>query len=83
MCLGTMMFGGRADKEESLKIIDHAMDRGVNFIDTANVYAATRANGLSARRWPATGNGGERSWPPRHTARRATTSTIAASAAVT
>ena len=43
ICLGTMMFGGRADKEESLKIIDHAMDRGVNFIDTANVYAGNES----------------------------------------
>jgi len=43
MCLGTMMFGGRADKKESLRIIDHAMDRGVNFVDTANVYAANES----------------------------------------
>jgi aryl-alcohol dehydrogenase-like predicted oxidoreductase len=43
MCLGTMMFDGRADKDESFKIIDHAMDRGVNFIDTANVYAGNES----------------------------------------
>lgn len=43
ICLGTMMFGGRADKEESFKIIDYAMDQGVNFIDTANVYAGNPA----------------------------------------
>jgi aryl-alcohol dehydrogenase-like predicted oxidoreductase len=43
ICLGTMMFGARADKEESFKIIDFAMDRGVNFIDTANVYAGNES----------------------------------------
>lgn len=43
ICLGTMMFGGRADKDESIRIIDHALDRGVNFVDTANVYAANQS----------------------------------------
>lgn len=43
ICLGTMMFGGRAGEAESLRIMDHAMDRGVNFIDTANVYAANES----------------------------------------
>lgn len=43
LCLGTMMFGGRADKDESLRIIDYALDRGVNFVDTANVYAANES----------------------------------------
>jgi len=43
ICLGTMMFGGRADKKESLRIIDHALDQGVNFVDTANVYAANES----------------------------------------
>ncbi|NJN52391.1 MAG: aldo/keto reductase [Gammaproteobacteria bacterium] len=38
-CLGTMMFGGKTDKQDSIRIIDYAMDAGVNFIDTANVYA--------------------------------------------
>ena len=37
-CLGTMMFGGKTDKTESVKIIRHAVDGGVNFIDTANIY---------------------------------------------
>ena len=43
ICLGTMMFGARAGKEESFKIIDFAMDQGVNFIDTANVYAGNES----------------------------------------
>jgi aryl-alcohol dehydrogenase-like predicted oxidoreductase len=46
ICLGTMMFGGRADKEESFRIIDHAIDRGVNFVDTADVYGANESERL-------------------------------------
>jgi 1-deoxyxylulose-5-phosphate synthase len=38
MCLGTMMFGGRCDEAESDRILSAAMDRGVNFIDTAWTY---------------------------------------------
>jgi aryl-alcohol dehydrogenase-like predicted oxidoreductase len=36
--LGTNSFGGRADEETSIAIIHHALDHGVNLIDTANVY---------------------------------------------
>jgi len=39
MCLGTMMFGQRCDQAESDRILGAAMDRGVNFIDTAAMYA--------------------------------------------
>lgn len=38
MCLGTMMFGYRADETESGRIVNAALDRGVNFIDTASMY---------------------------------------------
>lgn len=38
LCLGTMMFGGPTDETESIRIIHRAMDEGINFIDTANVY---------------------------------------------
>ncbi len=38
ICLGTMMFGGQTEKGESERIIAHARDNGVNFIDTADVY---------------------------------------------
>jgi len=38
ICLGTMMFGGKTDKGESIRIIDHALDQGLNFVDTADVY---------------------------------------------
>lgn len=42
LCLGTMMFGswGNPDHEESIRIIHAALDAGINFIDTADVYGA-------------------------------------------
>ena len=41
LCLGTMMFGawGNPDHEESIRIIHAALDAGVNFVDTADVYS--------------------------------------------
>src|SRR4029453_6717364 len=41
MCLGAMMFGawGNPDHEESIRIIHRALDAGVNFVDTADVYS--------------------------------------------
>ena len=39
LCLGCMNFGDDADETASLAIIDQAMDAGVNFLDTADVYA--------------------------------------------
>jgi aryl-alcohol dehydrogenase-like predicted oxidoreductase len=38
LCLGGMNFGGRASEEDSSVLIEHAIERGINFIDTANVY---------------------------------------------
>ncbi len=38
ICLGTMTFGAPVDEPDSIKLIHAAMDRGINFIDTANVY---------------------------------------------
>jgi aryl-alcohol dehydrogenase-like predicted oxidoreductase len=38
LCLGTMMFGGKTDQADSTRIIDHALDLGINFVDTADVY---------------------------------------------
>ena len=40
LCLGTMNFGTPTGKEESIAIINRALDAGINFIDTANVYNA-------------------------------------------
>jgi aryl-alcohol dehydrogenase-like predicted oxidoreductase len=39
LCLGCMMFGRRTAPEDSYAIIDRALDAGLNFLDTANVYA--------------------------------------------
>jgi aryl-alcohol dehydrogenase-like predicted oxidoreductase len=41
LCLGAMMFGawGERDHEESIRIIHRALDAGINFIDTADVYS--------------------------------------------
>ena len=38
LCLGCMNFGGRTDRETSLTIINRAIEAGINFIDTANMY---------------------------------------------
>ena len=42
LCLGTMMFGawGNTDHDDSIRIIHRALDAGINFIDTADVYSA-------------------------------------------
>lgn len=39
VCLGTMTFGHGADEAESKRMVDLAIDHGVNFFDTANSYA--------------------------------------------
>src|SRR5258707_14719687 len=41
LCLGAMMFGawGEPDHEDSIGIIHRALDAGINFIDTADVYS--------------------------------------------
>jgi aryl-alcohol dehydrogenase-like predicted oxidoreductase len=41
LCLGAMMFGawGNPDHEESIRIIHRALDAGINFVDTADVYS--------------------------------------------
>jgi len=43
LSLGTMMFGGQTDAETSTRIIHTAREQGINFIDTANVYAGGRS----------------------------------------
>jgi aryl-alcohol dehydrogenase-like predicted oxidoreductase len=42
LCLGAMMFGawGTSDHDESIRIIHRALDAGIDFIDTADVYSA-------------------------------------------
>ncbi|HEX6566874.1 MAG TPA: aldo/keto reductase [Chthoniobacterales bacterium] len=43
LTLGCMMFGGRTDLDESIRIIDRAIDAGINVLDTANVYSRGRS----------------------------------------
>ena len=38
LSLGTMMFGGQTSEEDSIKIIDCALDGGINVVDTADMY---------------------------------------------
>jgi aryl-alcohol dehydrogenase-like predicted oxidoreductase len=42
ICLGTMSFGNRCDEKESFRIMDAALDNGITFFDTANVYGGSR-----------------------------------------
>ena len=37
------MFGGNTEEVASLEIIDRALDAGINFLDTANVYSRGRS----------------------------------------
>ncbi|MEV8423362.1 aldo/keto reductase [Streptomyces niveus] len=41
-CLGTMMFGsvGNSDHDDSVRVIHSALDQGINFLDTADMYSA-------------------------------------------
>jgi aryl-alcohol dehydrogenase-like predicted oxidoreductase len=40
VCLGTMMFGGQTSAADSIRIMHKAIDAGINFFDTANIYNA-------------------------------------------
>ncbi len=51
LCLGAMMFGdwGNRDHDESVRIIHAALDAGINFIDTADVYSAGESEEIVAK----------------------------------
>src|ERR687888_1304145 len=51
LCLGAMMFGawGNTDHEESVRIIHRALDAGINFIDTADVYSRGESEEIVAK----------------------------------
>ncbi|MGI8912725.1 MAG: aldo/keto reductase [Chloroflexota bacterium] len=49
VCLGAMNFGGATDEAEGARIIQRAMDAGVNFIDTANVYNQGRSEEITGK----------------------------------
>ena len=46
LCLGTMTFGVSADAAAAARMVDAALDAGVNFIDTANAYAGGESERL-------------------------------------
>src|SRR5580693_6867345 len=50
-CLGAMMFGawGNTDHDDSTRIIQRALDAGVNFIDTADVYSGGESEEIVAK----------------------------------
>jgi aryl-alcohol dehydrogenase-like predicted oxidoreductase len=51
LCLGAMMFGewGNPDHDESVRIIHRALDAGLNFIDTADVYSRGESEEIVAK----------------------------------
>ena len=51
LCLGAMMFGewGNPDQEASVRIIHHALDAGLNFVDTADVYSGGESEEIVAK----------------------------------
>ena len=60
LCLGTMNFGPQTTEPDSFAIMDRALDSGVNFLDTANVYGGRRGEGVTEQivgRWLAQGGG--------------------------
>jgi aryl-alcohol dehydrogenase-like predicted oxidoreductase len=46
LCLGTMMFADQTPLDEARRIVAHAHDHGVNFIDTADAYSAGRSESM-------------------------------------
>ncbi|MGH2354485.1 MAG: aldo/keto reductase [Chloroflexota bacterium] len=56
ICLGAWMFGDPASREESHRILDAAREAGVNFVDTANVYAGRQSEQVIGE-WFAQGGG--------------------------
>jgi aryl-alcohol dehydrogenase-like predicted oxidoreductase len=49
LCLGTMNFGAITPKKNSLKIMSQALEIGINFFDTANVYGGKKGEGITEK----------------------------------
>ena len=74
LCLGTMNFGPQTTEPDSFAIMDRALEHGINFFDTANVYGWGRARASPSRSSAggstrAAAAGRRSSWPPSSTAR--------------
>ena len=60
ICLGTMNFGPETDEATSFSIMDSALEAGINFFDSANVYGRSKGRGATEEivgRWLAQGGG--------------------------
>ncbi|MBW7457881.1 aldo/keto reductase [Paenibacillus sepulcri] len=60
LCLGTMNFGVETDEKESFRIMDAALDAGINFFDTANGYGGSGHQGRTEEiigKWFSQGGG--------------------------
>jgi NDP-hexose C3-ketoreductase / dTDP-4-oxo-2-deoxy-alpha-D-pentos-2-ene 2,3-reductase len=60
LCLGTMNFGPKTSEADSFAIMDRALEHGINFFDTANVYGWKLGEGVTESiigRWLAQGGG--------------------------
>jgi len=60
LCLGTMNFGWHTSQEDSFAIMDRALELGINFFDTADVYGWDVEHGLTEEiigNWFAQGGG--------------------------
>ena len=60
LCLGTMNFGPHTSEADAHEIMDAALDSGINFFDTANVYGWKKGEGVTEQiigRWFAKGGG--------------------------
>ena len=60
ICLGTMNFGWHTSEEDSFAIMDRALELGINFFDTADVYGWSVEHGFTEEiigRWFAQGGG--------------------------
>lgn len=60
LCLGTMNFGPQTSETDSFRIMDRALEHGINFFDTANVYGWKVGEGVTEQivgRWFAHGAG--------------------------
>ncbi len=60
LCLGTMNFGPQTDEQTSYAIMDRALELGINFFDTADVYGWKKGEGVTEQiigRWLAQGGG--------------------------
>jgi aryl-alcohol dehydrogenase-like predicted oxidoreductase len=59
-CLGTMNFGPETSEGDAFAIMDRALELGINFFDTANVYGWKKGEGVTEQiigRWLAQGGG--------------------------